>query len=304
MTSDNSDLFQLLHGFEQNTWASFDYLSRKLSLNTDTLLQIERICNEFNVKNVTQMSSPTLDSITLDNLQMLNDKCDKIESNLQQLDMNIKSLHIDSDSNDQLTQQLREQYLKLIDVSPEGRSTVQQHQTPNFERNVSVTSTSNEIDFDNINNRLNNLLSTDADHNQSSSNDENVVNRDETILDNSIVGDSTMMNVHLLGVNVMSTVLKKNFHISPFDSKVSPKCLVDFIAANAEIDRKRIKIIRLTKRGQDISTLSHVNFKIETDEKIAEIVNQSNFWPSHIKIKPWVFKGAVNANSFLCNKPT
>lgn len=116
-----------------------------------------------------------------------------------------------------------------------------------------------------------------------------------------------MKNVQLLGVNVRSTVLNRNFHISPFDVKVTPKCIVDFIVANAEIDRKRIKVRRLTKTGQDISALSHVNFKIETDDEIADVVTQSKFWPSHILIKSWVAKNdpsAKSTSSFLCNKPT
>lgn len=129
MANENNELYQLLHGFEQNTWTSFDYLCRKLSENTDAIIHIETACKEFNAKNGAQMSSPLLDSITLDNLQIIKDKCDQIEKNLLELDSNIKSLHLESDMNEELTQKLRDQFLKLVDNNPEENRVEQQQNT-------------------------------------------------------------------------------------------------------------------------------------------------------------------------------
>lgn len=76
---ENADLYQLLHGFEQNTWASFDYLSQKMNETSNALMNVETICRELTSKSSSQVRSPVMDSIALDNLQVLNDKCDNIE---------------------------------------------------------------------------------------------------------------------------------------------------------------------------------------------------------------------------------
>lgn len=121
--SENGDLFQLLHGFKQNTWTSFDYLCRKLNENTDAISQIESMCKEINKKTTDhQLSSPLLDSILL--LQTINEKCDSLDKNLIDLDSNVRLLHTNTDFNDNTTQHLRKQYMKLID-SDNG-----QHATP------------------------------------------------------------------------------------------------------------------------------------------------------------------------------
>lgn len=44
---ETSDLYHLLHGFEQNTWTSFDYVSRMLKDNTDIVDQMKSSLNDL-----------------------------------------------------------------------------------------------------------------------------------------------------------------------------------------------------------------------------------------------------------------
>ena len=119
-------------------------------------------------------------------------------------------------------------------------------------------------------------------------------------------GAREVLSVHLLGENVYSNMFNKAFHISPFNVSVTPDNVINYIAANAEIDKKRLKVHRLTKRGQDVSNLRHVNFKIETDEATSKIISRSSFWPSHVTIKPWTPKDVPNnaREHFLANTLT
>lgn len=112
----NSDVYQLLHGFERNTWVSFDYIRQKLCENSVALKLITEICNESNVKNGNnQLCSPVLDSITVDSLQMLNEKSENIKKTLSELDRKLQSLQDAHTDNDELTQQLRIRFLSQMD---------------------------------------------------------------------------------------------------------------------------------------------------------------------------------------------
>lgn len=93
LPNDNVELYQLLNGFEQNTWASFDYLRHKLNENTETVTAIESICKKFNSVNTQhQLASPVTDSIKFETLQTIQDKCEEIEKNLLALDATIKAM--------------------------------------------------------------------------------------------------------------------------------------------------------------------------------------------------------------------
>lgn len=101
---------------------------------------------------------------------------------------------------------------------------------------------------------------------------------------------TVLKSLHLLGKNVELNSLNKHFHISPFDVSVTAHSIMKYIAENCKMDKDQIRIRRLTKKGQDITALKHVNFKIETSAEISNIISQQSFWPHHIKVKPWVYK--------------
>lgn len=320
LPNDNSDLYQLLHGFEQNTWTSFDYLCRKLSEQTDSILHVESVCKELNGKNTTQqLRSPVTDSIALDNLQQINEKCDNMERNLLEIKSDVKILHTDSAIDDPLTQQLRTRFLTRIisdaDINSDGHTLNDLSRYPVIEELLQIdplSSTDNthkdnakndRHEHDSYDNEPRNATSSFPFTNRFPSIDPVQPKTSSNPLD---VNGTAMKSLHLLGGNVNASTLNKHLHISPFDITITSDSIIDYITNNARVNKKRIKIRRLTKKGQDLSELRYVNFKIETDDETSDIIMRQNFWPSHIRIKPWTVKNEapVYTPSFLCNKTT
>lgn len=307
LPNEHSDLYQLLHSFEQNTWTSFDYLGKKMNEHTDAILLVESVCKDLHAKNTNHhLRSPVTDTIALDNLQQINEKCDNIEKNLLVINSTVQSLHTTSDIEEDSTQQLRNRFMKLINtdvVTNTDEYTIDTNSTSNTAASMNDLSQYQVID-ELL--RLNKPSTTDISNNNNLRTDDYIQPKVQTIVSNQ---NQNMKSLHLLGgnvnVNASSNTFNKQFHVSPFDIRIKPNNILDYIADNAKIDRKRIKIRRLTKKGQDVSELSHVNFKIETDEEISSAILQLNFWPSHITIKPWIVKEVLTTTeSFLFNKMT
>lgn len=86
----------------------------------EAVLRVESVLKESDSSRLNQqLCSPLLDSITLENLQSINDKCDTISKNLLELDSNISEFHKNFDSGEQTTQFLRNRFMMLIDVDEE-----------------------------------------------------------------------------------------------------------------------------------------------------------------------------------------
>lgn len=89
----NNDLYQLLNGFEQNTWTSLDYLPHKLDDNTDMVTNIKS--NSKEIKNLIsshRLESPLTETIELENLHIIQDKCDLIDKNVQILEATVNKI--------------------------------------------------------------------------------------------------------------------------------------------------------------------------------------------------------------------
>lgn len=296
---DNSELFRLLHGFERNTWTSFDYLNRKLSENTDAVLQIESVVKELNLSDINQrLKSPVVDSITLDNLQLISDKCDVIRNDLLEIGSDFKSIHGTSNRDEQSTQQLRNRLMNLIDNDEECVN-----RTENDRSDHSDT----ELSTDGHQERVNRSVTTDIGLNSSDTVEFNPdLRRDLQIFEPLIDTNATSRKqLHLLGSNVQTPAFDHHFHISPFDVHVSPENIIDYIAENSLKCKSGIRIRRLVKNGQNLSELNYVTFKIETSSDIGDVISRSSFWPRHIVIKPWINKcKKTSPSSFLDNRPT
>lgn len=294
LMNDNNELFQMLSGFEKNTWASFDYLRHKLNDTNDTISNIEMLCKNNIGINDCRLESPVIESIKIDALQVIHEKFEEIERQLTDIGRNLKSKAVDDHLRDEspaVTQRLRERFLNLIssdssechsehnNALPADMTTNNLDQFPPIDELLIINPTNS--DTDDIDSRFSHATPTNV---------------------------TSKRCLHLLGNGVPSAFLKHNFHISPFNTSVSPDDIMQYIAENAAIDKNQLIIRRLTKNGQDLSTLRHINFKIETNATIAKEILESNFWPKHIKIKPWVSKSKPSQHplptSFLSNKPT
>lgn len=284
-TSD--DLFSLLHSFESNTWSSFDSIISLLKKNSATLDNIAASA----VHPHSTCKSPLVETIQRD------ERLDSIHNNVCDL---VNDLTI-----------LKDDFQKLLLLNRDF--------TNNYDDPSSPSMTESELDV--LRDRFKAILSTPTNHSPSSSDIDHsplplvapvslqrMSEHDNNCIESATLpipndDDHVVTNVHLLGESVQSHQLGIAFHVSPFDVRVTPDNIMSYISANAQIDSKRIKIHRLTKRGQDVSALRHVNFKIETDDATSKIISRSSFWPSHISIKPWTSKN-VHADArehFLAN---
>lgn len=84
--------------------------------------------------------------------------------------------------------------------------------------------------------------------------------------------------------------LSEELYVSKFSNRTTCDDLKHYISHNGGIDASKLNIIRLTKRDQDISLLSFVSFKIETDDTTAIQLLEPGFWPLNCDIKKFVNK--------------
>lgn len=90
-------------------------------------------------------------------------------------------------------------------------------------------------------------------------------------------------------INIVSD-LDQEICISNFDNKTTCKNIENYISHKGNFDMSKIKVIRLTKKGQDLSLLSFISFKIETKDPIATQLLQPEFWPINCTSKRFVRK--------------
>lgn len=57
---------------------------------------------------------------------------------------------------------------------------------------------------------------------------------------------------------------------------------------NGVLDTSSIKVTKLVPRNRDISTLSFVSFKIDTNDDIATIIHSPSFWPHQCSRKNFI----------------
>lgn len=60
-----------------------------------------------------------------------------------------------------------------------------------------------------------------------------------------------------------------------------------------QCDTDKVKVFMLTKKNQDVSMLSYVSFKIETNNEIASKLLQPKFWPKGSYAKKFVKKATA-----------
>lgn len=169
---------------------------------------------------------------------------------------------------EQLTQQLRERLIKLVELDP-------------IVENVVANDTAEKAQVP---------ITSPSYHSMS------ISQSNSTAL---------LKSTHLLGQRIPHKSFENHYHLSPIDINVTPDNITDYIAENAQVNKNQLRIHRLVRRGRDISTLSYVTFKIETNQDVGHLIVQPNFWPRHVNIKPWIKKDSTtSASSFLDNRST
>lgn len=275
MPNDTSDLYQLLHGFEQNTWTSFDFLFKKWNETSDSILKIETLCKQFNITDQSpQLRSPVTESIVLDNLHGINEKCDKIEKNLISLDSHVKELRIDSDINDQATQVLRNRYLNLIDEETDIKD------QPN-----DVNAITNQISYthDLLHQRPTSDLHT---------------TEPMTNSDNNATNDNQPPQ------RMVSDRLSLSFYVTKFAPNTTTEMITEYLQDNGIADIASTRISCLIPRGKDRSLINFVSFKIDTNEATAKVITSPGFWPKQCFINEFVQRSVVDLTQNIATRKT
>lgn len=232
-------------------------------------------------------------------------KCDAITKDLHELRSDIKNIST-INTCIQPTQQLSNELVDNIFQN--------QNQTTKYE-----AVQGHYLDFNQLRNRFHTLLSPDTVETTSATDlsERNLPPRPTTnVISNDdgnsqlgkvalIVDAKTRKSLHLLGSSVDSVRLDSHFQLSLFNIDVTPNDIVDYMVANSNFNKDHIRIYRLVKKGQTISSLSYVTFNVETVSDIGTIISQPGYWPHNINIKRWITKSSKNlTSSFLDNRPT
>lgn len=197
------------------------------------------------------------DSIVLDNLYGINEKCDNMDKRLISLDSHVKELRIEPGINDQTTQVLRSRYLNLIDSD----------MNINDQLNTVTNAISNDLSYSN------DLFNTTPTANSNNNNNAATIGNQRT---------------------KRSVTDKFSFYVTKFAPSTTSEMITDYLRDNGIADISSTKISCLIPRGKDRSLLNFVSFKIDTNEDIAQVITVPGFWPKKCFINEFVQKSVVD----------
>lgn len=81
----------------------------------------------------------------------------------------------------------------------------------------------------------------------------------------------------------------KALHVSQLDKSVTLEQITDFIATNASLEPNTdFKCTLLVKKGQDLSKLSFISYKVDVIEEKCAALFEEEFWDEGVQIRPFV----------------
>lgn len=295
VSPNDTDIYQLLHSFEQNTWSSFDYLCKKVNDLTDTVQTIDSSCKELNVNlkgENQQLRSPTLDSITLDNLQVINERCDSIEKNLLAVGSSIQSMCSDLIADGNTTNnstQFDNIRSSLIDIDKKisyiETTIASMNESPLPALNLTSYESLNDHTTQQLSERFKALLSDDNNRPTKSAIQSDIV--------------------HLLTPNVPTPTdgtvdigTKQEFYVSKFATTTTAAMILEYMRNNGVTNTSSVKVRCLIPRSKDRSTLTFVSFKIDTESlTVAKAITAPGFWPHNCNIRTFCHKPIIDLSS-------
>lgn len=102
--------------------------------------------------------------------------------------------------------------------------------------------------------------------------------------------NTSQLNVH-----------KLEFHLSRLAPSTTTNMVFDYMKNRGILDLSSVRISRLVARNRDLSSLTFVSFKIDTNHEIASVISHSDFWPPHCTLKTFVHKSCATAS--ISNDP-
>lgn len=286
--SNIDDLYSLLDHFERNTWTSFDAVTSIIHDNNDRLISISDDVNAILVKtNINNSSNNiTVNSFATDQAkEAMTQQNDNINTNVPETSKTKQKRQMPSLSGVGLGQ--------CVDV--EGSETNFEHLvTDDDQMDTDVSILSEILDDANTNQNV-------ADHTEFFS---NTMLEGEAIptvpaIPTAPTDPTGLLNGTTSSTSFVSTNEKNEFHVSRFAPNTTAQMLVDFLRHKNVPNTDKIKVHRLVPKNKDVSALSYVSFKLDTDDQIAEVINRAHFWPSPCQIKQFIHKKPPNPINFF-----
>lgn len=81
----------------------------------------------------------------------------------------------------------------------------------------------------------------------------------------------------------------RELYLSKFDTSITTNHIANYLN-NKGVLQNKVRIIRLSKKNQDLGALSFVSFKLETSTEIANTLCTPGFWPHNCRVKDFVRK--------------
>lgn len=97
------------------------------------------------------------------------------------------------------------------------------------------------------------------------------------------------IEIDALNAMLSLDALNEELHVTKFTNSTTCDDIMKYLQ-HRQLDLNKIKVFRLTKKNQDVTMLSFVSFKIETNKEIANKLLQSKFWPKGSYAKKFVKK--------------
>lgn len=286
---DNSDIYPLLAGFESNTWSSLDYISKKVVENNEMLMNLQSLISDETTlkKDKSSGDSALATAINIDALHEISQKCDQIENKLNHLASDNRFTGNPHTVNKPIKEAMTQTNYQQNNVPETLNDERQKRQMPNLPgEGPGIDSIdSNRMDGMDINEAVNQQESfTQSTQNLGST------QLEPEVLD--VMNDLDNENSQEIEDKQETCALNNHFRITKFSTNTTTSNILQYIEQKSklQINPNEMIIIRLTKKGQDLSLLKYVNFKIETTDKFVSIINNKSFWPHSVNISPWKVK--------------
>lgn len=298
-TSDNSDIYMLLNGFERNTWASLDHIREKIVENNILLTHIQSDMTQNardHMSNATPLAaslsnvlsplnqphnSALTSAINMETINEIHDSCIEVKNKCDVINNKV----------DVLTESIALNCMTSLDLT--NRETlVEQNQ-------IVLNSNSIPVDrplcenvqvspFSSLSDVNNPEFTLPPSSQSENSGDANAAH--DTI--------ETCSSTHTnISTNQPKTRLNE-FHLSKFGNNTTCQMILEYMSCNGVSNSllENVKVSLLVPKQRDVATLSFVSFKLDVNNEVATIISNINFWPPTCILKNFIHKSKLIAD--------
>lgn len=326
----DDDILTILRNSEARTWDTLDRLSsvvgdiqndiKKFMSQNDSSSSYESNNGHSNLRDQ-QISSPLIDSIKIDTLQQIQNKCDNIERNVNSLvtrafPSSLEEITSNNTFNHTSLRTTQSSQQSLDDFSSISSFQEQDGTNAVHVAGIPLSMSSNDMLLNDVQDNVRSSDETDAartagissliatsagsqpsasSHNATDWFSNSILMQELNTSNNAVElsrNDEFDVNSQpaIRNDSGSSRRLPHQFHLSRISTNTTTDMIYEHIRNNGISDTTNIKVTKLVPLNRDISTLSFISFKIDTTDDIANIINTPKFWPRNCKWKVFVPK--------------